>query len=284
MVEKEPVLRQDELPDFGSNWRKIKDQLPRIFAPSDWKDVLDTITLAWRDCGKSTEDRVALFVGAITLPGIPKLELAEATEFMNTTRQDWDKFVEGVKGIVNGVHFKWSQMRELSALAEKVKETNVGKDNQTIALLQAISQTRQEGKTPPWIRQRIAQHAFDEIVNTGIYRVLDYSGPDDWVQDRTTEDGLDVEKAELAGALRHELWDRKTLREKTKIYKNLRTIIFKGDNSVERETADSLEKLWNAANGTGVTRKSALYYLRLAEDIYSDLQSGGAFDEELLGD
>lgn len=275
-------LNSDSLPDFKKNIGKITEQLRMLIVPPDTKEVFDSIAVTWRDYGKVTEERVRIFEDALALPNIPRLEVSDAAEYLKNTKEDWDKFAEGVSGIANGVKFKWSEMRELSTLAEKVRDINENEDFQAIALLHAISETHREGRTPQWIRQRIAQQAFDEIVDTGAYRALDYSGSDDWVEDRTTQDDFNEEKSELVGALSRGLWDKKTLAKRTRDYKKLRMIILEGDNYVDEEAADSLGSLWRAANGEAVTRNSALHFLQLTEDIYDDLEEGEAFDVELL--
>lgn len=274
-------LGQSGLPDFNTNWAKIKNYLPRISFTSGWKKILDSITVTWRDYGEATGTGLNSLEKALVLPNVPKLEVSDASEYLSSAKGGWNKFVEGVNGIASGAKFKWDQMKDLSDTADEVRDNYSPKTSQAIALLQTISEMHKEGKTPEWIRQRIAQHAFDELVTTGLYRVIDYSGPGDTVEIRTTQDDFNSEKAELMSALDGKMWDKEAIEKRTTDYKNLRKIILKGDNSVDAKVADALKKLWDGANGTGVTKKSALYYLQLAEDTFKSMQEGGAFDIDL---
>ena len=47
------------------------------------------------------------------------------------------------------------------------------------------------------------------------------------------------------------------------------------------DLADSLEILWKATKGEGISKKSALDLLQLTEEIYWGLEEGRAFDIDL---
>jgi hypothetical protein len=268
------------LPDFNTNWAKIKNYLPRFSFTSGWEKVLNSITVTWRDNAEGIGTRIKLFSEALALPNVPQLEVSDASECLKDTRGKWGTFVEGVRGIANGVKYNWDQIKDISKTAKQIEDGSP-RDIQATALLQAISETHKEGRTPEWMRQRIAQHAFDELVTTGLYRVIEYSGNRDMVQVRTTQDDFNSEKSELMSALDSKMWDKEAIEKRTTDYKNLRKIILSGDNSVDAKVANSLKSLWDAGNSEGVTKKSALHYLQLAEDTFKSMQEGGAFDIDL---
>jgi hypothetical protein len=283
MPEIEKSISNNGLPDFKKNWMKLKDLVPgRFIQPSDWEEQLNVITVVWRDYGDKMTNHINTFTAALILPNVPKLEVSDASLYLDSTKESWNKFVAGMVGVAGGTKYKWEEVMEYASIAETIKEADYDKSIQAIALLQAISETHTEGRTPEGIRQRIAQHSFDEIVTLGAYRALDYSGTGSTVTRRTTQDYSGVEKDELTYALRHDMWNEERLKEKAKVKKQLRSIISSSNNNVDSDTADPLEKLWNAANGKGVTKKSALHYLQLAEDIYRELESGEAFDVNIL--
>jgi len=278
-MERQPISQENKLPDFKENWMKIKYQLPKFFPPSDWESVLDSITVGWRDLGEKIPDRLKTFSDSLALPNIPKMEVSEASLKYTEVKNEWDKFAEGIFGITNGVKYKWPQMLQLSYQAETLGYLKCSNIFQASALLQAISETHKEGRTPEVIRQRVAQHAFDELIRISTYSFYEHKGGGP-VTTRTTQDDPETEKNELVNALSSDLWDKNTIEKRMKDYKKLREIILKGYNSVDGDVADQLERLWNATKGEGVTRNSALHFLKLTQEIYINLEHGGAFDVE----
>lgn len=274
----------DKLPNFKTNWETIKSQIPTGILPFGWSDTLDKITYCWKFKGSAISERVGRLSSATALEGLPKLERRDALEYLENSKKQWGEFSDGINAIVKGEKLKWDQIQQLADVAEGFGEEGEGEDEQATALLEVLNRVSKERKLSKRFRQKIAQHAFDEVFQVGDYRAMDYTGADDMedVWDRTTQDPVGVESNELLAALNKKLWTTKERKERRKTYLSWRRAILDGDNSVDEEVADDLEKLWNAAyKNEATTRNSALHFLQLGEDIYKDMEEGGAFDIDI---
>ncbi len=270
------------VPNYERNWGKLKGTLPFFSNNINWEHSLDTITTFWRDIYPSSQERLDRFTNALNLPGIPKPELRDATEYLGETERIIQNFLTIITSLAADEKIEWSSIEGLAEELQGITGDNSAGD-QAIALLEAISETRDLGLTPQKMRQRIAQHAFDEIFTTGEHRMYDYTGAEygDDVVDRTTADPLRSEKHELISAIKSRPWNNRVNTKRKKSFKKWKDAINHGDNNIDYQVAEDLEELWEATQGRKVTRKSALYYLTLAEDIYVGLEQDGAFDVDL---
>jgi hypothetical protein len=271
-----------EIPDYQTNWVKLKDQIP-MFAPRDWKTTLDNVALGWQNGEKEYKAALVGFAHALALPNVPDLERKDASEYRDNLSVAYKGFFEGVNKIASGEKLKWSQVKELAEKSDELVTAGKQEDEQTMALLTAISETHVEGRAPEEIRQKIAQHAFKEIFETGKYRALEWTGAevDEEVSERTTQDYFNEEKDELVAALHSNLWTKDEEKMMRKIYSAWKRIAAEADNNVDPEVADSLEDLWKATRGKNISNTSSLEILQLAEDIYQELEKGKGFDVDL---
>ena len=100
--------------------------------------------------------------------------------------------------------------------------------------------------------------------------------------DRSTQDPLESEKSELISTISGKPWTPKEQKLAAKTYRAWRKVILDDSNSIEPDNVyDQLEELWNAAKGEGITRKSALHFLQLGEDVYKEIENGEGFDIDL---
>ena len=286
--ELENQLPEASLPDYEANNHKLRNQfptlyLPDLYPPSDCEETLNKVARGWYSGEKIYQETLGRYTKALALPNIPKLEMKDVGEYQTKFKSPYPDFIQGVTEISNGEKLKWKRVEELAELGDKIAMKGNAKDEQAIALLHAISETHKEGRTPEEIRQKIAQHAFNEIYSLGKYRILEWTGAEDGepVGSRTTQDELSEEKDELVSALKANLWDAAKTEEMAKVYKDLRRVAKSDDNRVDISVIDELEKLWNATQGKGLTKKSSLEILQLAENIYESYEKGGAFDIDL---
>lgn len=283
MSEREPQNEPDKLPEFtDENWRKFLKLIPVLHQPDNWQETMDTVLEYWRDKGVDTEVRIERFSRALALPGIPILELKDAGKYLENTKRDWNVFLTGVCEVAAGVKPKWEKIEEISKAADNLGgDQGKGEDDQAVALLETISRFSEEGKLPENFRQRLAQHAFEEMAELSQYRIMDYTAAKvgDEVLIRTTQDAEADESVELLAALNQKLWDKHTLEKETKIYRAWRKYAL---SELREEVAANLKKLWEAASeNIGTKRKSALYFLQLGEKVFSAMQGGDAFDVDL---
>jgi hypothetical protein len=282
MVETEDPGKAVEIPEYNKkNWAAFGDQLPKFLLPWGYKDTLETIARCWRDSHEIIDANLATTSSVLALPHVPDLERKDAAEYLNSTQVLWGSFAGKVTAIVQKTNFPWKEIKALAADAKTLTD-GISEDDQAIALLRAISKRYEEFKDPRELRRKIAQHAFDEIFNTGDYHIYDYTGSDDGeVASRTTQDTEPVEENELEAAIRSPLWNEETLGENRKMYLAWRRAALSDENDVDPRVATQLTNLWNGIRGKGTENHSSLYYLQLAEDIYRGLEEGGAFDIDL---
>lgn len=277
----EKTTRNIGLPKYEGNWQKFRKLAPAI-APG-WEETLDSITVFWRDSAPQEQAKLQRFSSALLLKTVPKLEKKDAQAYFDDTKRGFSKFVDGISSVASDDKLKWAEVELLANHVEDIRLRS-NQNDQAIALLEAISETAELKLTPEEIRKRIAQATFDEIFLVGTHRILEYTAVDsgDELVHRSTQDSLEVEKYELISTIRSQPWNAKEKKEATKTYRAWRRVILSDDNTIDPDNAyDQLEELWNATRGQGITRKSALHFLQLGEDIYREIESGGAFDIDL---
>lgn len=279
----EPDKGHAEVPKFDTNWKKLRDQIPSFFAPPGWKDSLDSIATFWKDSIPDQQEKLKRFSSALALNDVPTQELVYSREYFDNTKQQLSGLISGINEIATGNKLPWKQIKEFASSADELS-TGEMQDDQVIAILEAIHETAELNLTPEEMRQRIAQHVFEEIFLLGEHRIYEYSAAEsgDDIIDRTTQDSLEDEKSELISAIKKEPWNAKTIKENAKIYRTWRRVIQSDSNSIDPELVyDQFEELWKATKAEGISRKSALHILQLGEDIHEEFESGEAFDIDL---
>jgi hypothetical protein len=275
-----------EIPDYKTNWEKIRNQIP-FFPPENWEGSLDSICYAWKN-NKKIDARMLRLSSALALTSIPEPEIREATMGLRDLQKERADLNSGTSAIAAGTKLKWEKVEQLAQIAEEFTgDGGFGLLDMNTAVLEAINQVANEPQgLPKDFRQRIAQHAFGEIFQVGKYRELEYKGIDSYgegPEQRTTQDSVELEKAELVSALRNKPWGVRKTNEMRKVYKEWRRAILVGDTGVDEEdmVADDLKSLWLAASkGAGTSKYSTQVFLSNAEGIYTAMESGGAFDIE----
>ena len=281
MALKENSKNNFELPAFKGNWQKLRSLVPPIAV--DWEETLDSITTFQRDSAPQEQEKLKRFSTALALQNIPQLERDDTQEYFDNTKKWLTDYVSGINKVASGEKVEWAEVKSLASNAEEIRSGS-GQDDQAIALLEAINETSELKLSPEAMRQRIAQSVFEEIFQVGTHRVLEYTAVDDGddLIDRSTQDPLESEKRDLISTIQSNPWTAKEKKEALKTYRAWRKVILDDSNSIDPdEVYDEFEELWKATKGEGVTRKSALHFLQLGEDIYKELEDGGAFDIDL---
>lgn len=283
MAESKTVPRKPSIPDWETNWVKVKQSIPDgLFANWD-ETALDKINIAWQRIPEISE-RVTRLGRAISIEGLPQKEVEYASESLGNSVEDAIKFREGIQRIADGEKLDWE--KEIEVLGEtgyRLSERESKRDDQATALLEAIAKLKGEGKLPENYEQLLAQHGIAEILSMWEYRVYDYSGAEsgEEVEDRSTVDGTDDEKTEIYLALKKRAWTKEEAKAARQGHLAIRRII-RGDNNVPVDLEADEQKLWDAAlNDEGTTRNSGLYLLDLTEVIFSTIQENGGFDIDI---
>lgn len=275
-VEQEIAEKNKIVPDFEKNYSKIKDQIPKRFEPWDAESVVHNISTEWHGFKDEDFERVKRLDEAVKLPNVPKMELDIAKYRLDTVKKGTEEFLEGINKISGGEKLKWSKMRKISDAIEQLSRIDSGEIDQSAALLYAISETHVEGRNPEWIRQRIAQHAFDELVDTCAYGVLD-SQKSKNILERSTQDSFEQEKDELVRALKDKQWSDEDLKQREVAYSGLQQMVI-NDKETGYEISYKIRGIWDEARGKEYTNISASDTLQTAEDFYKALYKSEGFN------
>lgn len=264
-----------ELPNI-KQIEKFVDVVRHNIFIRDWKDTLDDIALWWQE-GTERSDIGLRFRKATMGPGIPKLELQQANKVLQGRDENIDSIIISITTALDDPKLKWGDIQKIREQVQNYEE-DTQHHIQINALLEAISESPENMRDVRVMRQRVAQHAWDELWNTGMYRIWDYSGRRETIDDRTTVDFIEEEKAELKAALDNKLWSAEKRKQQEKVYKTWRAVIRENfDDEINAE----LRKLWAAVIGEEGQQVSAIDILENTEQIYQYLQAEGAFDIDL---
>lgn len=272
-----------KIPSLETHLDSLREQIPFI-PPRKWKETLDSIALGWKKGEENYNPALIEFDKALSLPNIPEEEKAEVMKLKQEYTDKRHEFFTGVFEIASNNKLKWSRIRELGRLSYyAIGEVSDPADEQALALLHAISETHYEGRKEEEVRQKIAQHAFEEVFQVGAYRVYEWSGADfgDDVDERSTQDFFEEEKGELISALHKPLWDSAKTTEMSKTYKGWAKIATLVSNSLDQDDIDLLEELWDFSRGKNLDKTNSLEILQMAEAIYRRFEESEAFDIEI---
>lgn len=289
MPRKENMVVIPEMPMFDKHEASINNLVPTnkeagLDSNDDIRETLDNIVYLWRDHAGVVSKTYKRLTDANSAESVPVQERNDASEYTAATREKWEDVRSTIQAAIDKQKVEWDKVKLSSENSVDLFTEDRRKNEQAIALLEAIQETTDLNLKPEEMRQRIAQWIFEEIFIEATYRMYGYSAAEvgEDIPDLTTQDPLEEEKSEIISAFHRKPWDKKKKKENSKTYRAWRKLILSEDNSVDPdEVYDIFEDLWQAANGEGVTRKSALHYLQIGEDIYQGLQKGEAFNIEL---
>jgi hypothetical protein len=281
--EKDRGYQSNNIPDFEANYSFLKNQTPRFFLPGKFEDTFNSIIFYWRDDASDTKEKLEKFESALTHPSVPDLERNDISEIIAPVRKLHQEFVGSVRLISQGAKFKWDKMEELGEKAGSLRKRNYREEDQALALLDAINKTYRKPlskKEVALMRQKLAQHALDELPTVGQHRALSWTAAEigEHVESRTTQDDILLEEDELVHALGSASWMPEEITKAKRTYDDLKKVIRNRNNSVSVKLLIPLKDLWNYANGKKVSNVSAINVLQLAEKIYRGLEAGGAFN------
>jgi len=168
---------------------------------------------------------------------------------------------------------------DLGPVAEKIEDVREGavQRSQIIAVGEAIVETANAGLDQKEMRKRIAQGAWEELLNSFAYAKLNYAA--DARRGVTTQNELEEQKAELISSLTRKPWGKRQIEKNRKIYQALR----KQMNILESdsEMLSSLKLVWDRASEEVHEGKSAIDILKTTEFVLQGLYDLGAFEWDI---
>jgi hypothetical protein len=123
------------------------------------------------------------------------------------------------------------------------------------------------------MRQKIAQHALEELWTSCDYAGLNYAAETD--NEVTTIDEPSEEKDEFLAALNGEAWTTEELDQQKKKVSALKRAVAEIDDGT---FSDNIKVLWDTARGKAKASTTAIDLIIASEDILQDLSSEGAFE------
>ena len=233
------------------------------------KETLDKINIWWSTVNK-TQEGLSRFKSAFSLFGLPRLESKQVREEYGGAQHVANQVIWGIDLFLHLKKPSWEKIEEIS---DKVREWNDRKrsDGQVVALCEAISETSNLGLPEQEVRQKIAQHNWDELM-----AIFPYAKVQD--ETLTTQDDLETEKQELKAAIEGPLWNVDDRRKAGVDFRKYKGQIKKGEYELTLRRA--FKFLYNCAKGEIPKNKSAIDILRVQEEILRGLYEEDAFDLE----
>lgn len=273
-----PLSTPLELPDISEH-AKLAEAAKRKYQSigsiltqgSFPQEELDMIHFWWSK-DANIQKRLSRLESVVSSQEIPELEKEQF-------KQAYLEF----RGKVEPINTQINQLLQKDRLDEKDLEPVVGKikeaaegivrRSQAIALGEAIIETADEDLDEREIRIRIAQGAWEELLNKFSWAKLYYAARSE--QTATTEDSLEDQKAELTASLRRKAWGKREVEKNRKIYLGLRKSM--KNNKYDQKIIDNFKLVWDTARGVVLEGKSALDILRANELVLRGLYREGAF-------
>jgi hypothetical protein len=232
-------------------------------------ETLKPINIWWRTA-EETEVGLQRFKAAFTLPSLPQREAKDARREYEAAQHLANQVTWGMDLFLKSSHPTWEQVEEVSSVADDWYGRKRS-DNQVVALCEAVSETSREWTSEDEMRQKVAQYAWDELIDTFPYAK---------VNDKTitTRDELEVEKSEIREQLEGEFWDTE---DRQKAGVNLRKYMGQmRQGEYEPRLRRAFQKLHDCAFGEVPENTSAVDILKLEEEILVGLYNENAFDLE----
>ena len=197
-METETILKLPDLDSGSQSLVDIRNHYYRNFgSESSGKEVLDNIHEWWNGF-ENTRETMSRFRRAITLPYIPPLEQQQSKEEYAISQQRVNQVVRGIVLLsmtTKPTDRDWDKVGDIETTIKKLERWEKH-DNQFIAFCEAAGEAGDK-ILAAGIRQRIAQHSWDEMTALFGYAKINRV---------STIDDIDSEKRELLDAIRGHLW------------------------------------------------------------------------------
>ncbi|OGM18131.1 hypothetical protein A2V61_02950 [Candidatus Woesebacteria bacterium RBG_19FT_COMBO_47_8] len=239
------------------------------------KEELDEIYVWW-DGYKKTEDKLQRFEIVMSSGKLPELEGEQLKKEWEEIRVPVDSINRQIVEFTRAAKVEGNKLGSVVNLMKDVDE-NLSWFTQALALGEALVATRAENPDDRLMRIKIAQGAWEELLNSFTYAKLHYAAETDMVV--TTEDDLEEQKAELMASLGRKPWGVRQTEKNRKVYKGLRKQIIASE--YDTEIADNLKIVWDSARGSVPQGTSALDILSANELVLQGLHAEGAFEWDL---
>ncbi len=223
----------------------------------------------WQKRGQ-VQKELSRLRSASTLPGLPHLESKQASQCYEDVQEFSNKVVRSLGLTLVSQKPTWNDVGEVVASIHAYTK-KIHLNDQIVAVCEAIDETRNLGLSDSVIRQKVAQYAWDELI-----QLVPYAKLDDHV--RTTQDDLETEKIELLEVMNHPLWDADNLKRRETEYNK-----FKDQMRVDKydpALRKVFKALYEAATGKIPSKMSAIDILRKQEEILVGLYNENAFDTD----
>lgn len=248
------------------------------------KQTKDTIYSYWQSFGQSSQSlehfkEVSKFK---TIPPLEQAQALKAAEYAeHKTREINSAITElvdesRIERFINILTFtnNASYAEEISDDIRGFNNDKLGRD-QIVALLEAIDETSGLGLAAAKMRQRIAQHALEELLNLLPYARINKAAS--LPQSVTTIDYFNQEKDELLSALSGELWDEESAKKYNQ--NTIESIKHLKSLGWDPEIGKNLTALLRSAQGKTPKGVSAMDLLGAEEATLRLLYSHDAFSK-----
>jgi hypothetical protein len=266
-----PELNQDSFNQIVNTAREA-----RLFGFP--KKALDRMYEFWLEMDGFT-DGVLRMDKAMRLPGVPEKEKAAAKKYLDDLVVVAEPISASLREFFIISEDQRSWKKDSKPIYDAIKKyddsDDVGKYEHSItALLETISETKGSGwKTEQEMRQKIAQHALEELWVTCDYAQFYYAADVDI--DATTIDDFNQEKSEFIAALNGDFWNESQLEKNKKAVSALRKVLEDVDDEIYPKYLDIL---WKTAKGKAKKETTAIDIIIAAEEIFQGLKDEGAFE------
>lgn len=242
------------------------------------KRELDRIYEFWTEMNDLTKSVIRMSK-SLKAMGVPSEEKKQAKEYFDDLVEAIANIAEAMRDFANKPKEDCSWKQDGKPIYQAIRnydedETTGVYEDSIVALFEAISETIQQRQLDEReIRQRIAQHAIQELWTSFDYERFYYAGDVD--QDSTTIDDFDTEKDEFLSTLSGDSWTEEELAQQKKKISALRRAVEDIDDG---SYAENISILWNAARGKGKKRTTAIDIIVATEEILRDLDNEGVFE------
>lgn len=233
----------------------------------DWRarKVLDRVSFFWRESDE-IRGRISRMGRSTELPGIFPLERGLARKFYAVAQDATNQAVISLDLALIPEKPEWENVYDISNKVKSIAKEKPFHD-QTIAVCEAISETREMNLKASEVRQRVAQGCWRELINMIPYARLDENK-------ETTRDDLESEKAEIKEAIQDKPWGETATKEAEREYEDYLKQMKK--NKFKKSLISEFKKLYNATKGKGLRRQSVFNILSTQENILNGLYREGA--------
>ncbi len=242
------------------------------------KNNLDRIYEFWTGMPDFSEEVIRMDK-ATRLTGVPLAEMSHAKDYLKDFVEVAEPIAKSMRDFVAKTESERSWKQDGKPIYEAIRDwddrDDVGPYEGSITvLLEAISETQGKGwNTDNEMRQKIAQHALEELWTSCDYARLHYAAETD--VEVTTIDESSEEKDEFLAALNGTTWTEEEMALQKKKVSALRRAVAEIDDGT---FSDNIKVLWDTARGKAKASTTAIDLIVASEDILQNLSSEGAFE------